>query len=191
MCLSFLMFPRSLFSLKRRIQPFIYFTIVFCLFIALLNWKSILSNFLALHISWCISFRHAGFLPLIFVNSSLSSSFINFPSLPCLRYGHWWFFECLSLSATLAIFSRRFLKCSFNYCFYLFFFFFFSFFSFFFLDWQISVFLSICLFLLFHSFSIMLKIIISLQRNFWFYGYGLKSIIVLLGRSLRVLSVLS
>ena len=62
-------------------KPFVHFSLVFCLYIALHNQRSTSSNFLVFHISGGISSGPAAFLLLFFVLTTLSSSSVNYPSL--------------------------------------------------------------------------------------------------------------
>ena len=66
MPLKFSMIQRSLYVGKRMTQPFIYFSVVFCLYSALPNRWSMLSNFLVFQISGDISLRSSTFRLLFF-----------------------------------------------------------------------------------------------------------------------------
>ena len=81
MPLLFLVILRLPFLRKRRRQPFVYFSIIFCLYAELHNQRSMLSNDLVFHISRGISMRPAAFLLLIFFNTALCSSSVNCSSL--------------------------------------------------------------------------------------------------------------
>ena len=66
-----------LFFMKAKIYPFIYFSIVFCLYTALHDQRSMSSNFLVFNISGGILLRPVAFLLLIVVSIVLSSSSID------------------------------------------------------------------------------------------------------------------
>ena len=94
-------------------QPFFYYSIVFCLYTALQNQISKLSNFLVFRTSVDVLLRLAAFSLLIFIGTILSSSSVNCPSLISC-----WLLIILvrGLSVTLKEFPSRFLKFSFHIC---------------------------------------------------------------------------
>ena len=93
----------SIFLRKEKIRPFVYFFIVFCLYTALHNQRSML-NFFVFHISqgW----------QLFFFNIASSSSFINWY---CLMLSLLLIIFSIGLSVTSGEFPSRFLKCSFHF----------------------------------------------------------------------------
>ena len=99
--------PRSPFLGKRRMQPFVHLSIVFCLYTALQNRSSKSSNFFVIHTSRGTLSRLAAFLLLIFVSTTLSSSSVNYTSW----MSSWLFIIFgIGLSVTLWEFPSRFLK---------------------------------------------------------------------------------
>ena len=110
---QFLAILRSPVFGKWRMQPFVHLYIVLWLYTALLYRGSKSSNFLVFHISGSISLRSAAFLFLIFLSSTLSSSWVN-----CLSLMSSWLLIIfvIGLSITLGEFPRRFMKCSFPMC---------------------------------------------------------------------------
>ena len=78
---KFLAIPRSPFLEKGGMQPFVHLSIMFWLNTALQYQSNRLSNFLVFHTSSGISSSLAVFLCLICVCTTLSSPWINFPSL--------------------------------------------------------------------------------------------------------------
>ena len=76
-----LMILKLPFLRKRWMQPFVHFSIVFCLYIVLHNWESRSSNFFVFQILKGILMKPAAFRLLIFFNTASSSSSVNCPSL--------------------------------------------------------------------------------------------------------------
>ena len=102
---------RSPFLGKRRMQPYVHFSIL-RLYMALQNRSCKTSNSLVFHTSGDISLRLATFLLLIFVSTTLSSC-VNCPSLMSCWLS---IIFVIGLSVTLGDFPSRFLKCSFHIC---------------------------------------------------------------------------
>ena len=104
--------PRLPFLGKRRMQPYVNLSIVFCLYTALQYRSSMSLNFLVFHTLGGISSRPATSLFLIFV-STMSSSCVNCPSLMSC-----WLLiiYLIGSSVTFGDFPCRFSKCSFHKC---------------------------------------------------------------------------
>ena len=154
---QFLVIPRSPFLGEWRKQPFVHFSIVFCLGTALQNWGSKSPNFLVFHPFRGILLKPAAFPLLIFVNTMLRSS-VNCPTLMSSRL---LIIFVIGFSMTPGKFPRRFLKCSF---------------SFLIDDFYFS---SHCaLFCSLHLPSAMLFLIVCLLPSFWFYWLNLECILI-------------
>ena len=99
MLVQFCVIPRSLFPRKGNVEPFVHFSLVFCLYTALHNRRRMSSTFLVLHTSGDISWGPVAFLLLIVFSTASSSSSVNCPSLIAswlsitFLYVYYWFQE--------------------------------------------------------------------------------------------------
>ena len=103
----------SPFLEKGRMQPFVHLPIMFWLYTSSQHWSSKALNFLIFRTSEAISSGLASFLFSIFVSTTLSSFWVNCPSL----MSSWLLIIFLmGISVTLEEFPSRSLKCCFHKC---------------------------------------------------------------------------
>ena len=106
MPLSFLVILRQPFFRKGMMQPFVCFSVVFCLYTMLHNQRSMSSNTLIVYSWGCISSRPAAFLLVIFFSMVSSSFSVNYPSFLLIF--------SVDLSVIPGGFWSSYLKCSFH-----------------------------------------------------------------------------
>ena len=112
--LYFLAILWSPFLGKKRMQSFVYLSIVFWLYTALQYWSSMSSNSLVFHTSGDISLSPAAFLFLIFLCTKLRSFCVDCPALVSRRL---LIIFVIGSSVNFGVFSSKFSKCFFHWCF--------------------------------------------------------------------------